>query len=162
MSWIYKLPWNLIEQAASDHNLDPLVIGALVQQESAGDELAVRFEPGWRYTFSTQVFANACHISPETEEVCQQISWGLMQIMGGTARDLGLKQNPLTALADPEVNLHYGCKFLKRQLKRYQNNEMDAIAAYNAGAARKDQNGIYQNERYVDSVYQKLRQLRGK
>lgn len=64
----------------------------------------------------------------------QQASWGLMQIMGAVARELGL-HGSLTLLIDPEINLQYGCAHLFHLHMRYYSTHgwRGVLAAYNTG-----------------------------
>jgi soluble lytic murein transglycosylase-like protein len=62
---------------------------------------------------------------------------GLMQVLPGTARDLGLSAQPTASieqlLTDPRVSIVVGTKYLAEQLLRFGGNVELAIAAYNAG-----------------------------
>lgn len=61
----------------------------------------------------------------------QQSSWGMAQIMGAVAREYGFRGVFFPQLSDPEVGLEYACRFLRRLLSRY--DQQDAVSAYNAG-----------------------------
>lgn len=58
---------------------------------------------------------------------------GLMQLMPKTAKELGV-EDPF----DPVQNLEGGTKYINQLLKRYDNNKMKALAAYNWGMGNLD------------------------
>jgi len=53
---------------------------------------------------------------------------GLMQLMPDTAKELEVEDS-----FNPKENIHAGVRYLKRQLKNFQNDVSLALAAYNAG-----------------------------
>jgi soluble lytic murein transglycosylase-like protein len=103
----------------------------------------VRYEPTYRWLVGDKLNMSL------TERHTQMCSWGLMQVMGGTARELGLT-GYLSQLCDPETGVQYGCRYLRRLFERYQIWD-DAIAAYNAGSPRRV-GPTYVNQGYVDKV----------
>ena len=148
--WTLRLPMNLIYQKAIHFELDPLLVASLVYQESRGFVYAVRYEPAFRWVHRVDHFAKYQNITKETEQMLQKHSFGLLQVMGGTARSIGY-DGALPALYKPENNLFWGCKFLSILKKKYP-DKRDMVAAYNAGSVRKE-NGKYVNQRYVDEVF---------
>lgn len=139
-----------IKPFAERYDIRPELIQAIIQVESSGNTYAVRFEPGYKWLHEVENSAQNVNTTIETERVCQQMSWGLMQLMGATARWLGFK-GPIPELTYPHFGIEWGCKYLRNLFYRYH-KEPDVIAAYNAGSPRFDAKGKYVNQAYVDKV----------
>lgn len=121
----------LIESIASKYGVDPALIKGVVQQESAWDVNASRYE---------------AHLNDS--------SWGLMQVLLKTAKwILGNDKLTISDLVNPQINVEAGTKYIASLLAKYGGNVRDAIASYNAGSPRKNKDGTYVNQAYVDSVY---------
>ena len=136
----------LITSAASRRSLPWELVYAICQVESSLNPSAIRHEPRYRWLVGDNET-----MSP-TERQDQMTSWGLMQVMGAVARELG-HTGPLSDLLDPPTGLFYGCLHLRRFRAKYD-IWPDVIAAYNAGSPRRvaGQIGPYVNQSYVDKV----------
>jgi soluble lytic murein transglycosylase-like protein len=146
-----------IERAATDYTLPASLIAAVIQEESRFDEWATRAEPrymrSWKVRRSATRFARAHRLGPTafTELMDRSRSYGLMQVMGETAREQGFDPPFLAELYLPQNAIAHGAMLLKRLLKRYHNDTLSAISAYNQGTARKKR-GVFANARYVYRV----------
>lgn len=109
---------SMINQASFEYGVEVVLIKAVIMQESG-------FNPSAESSLGAQ---------------------GLMQLMPGTASDLGSKLTTLgkycnldiTDRLDPEQNINGGTCYLSYLLKRYDNNKELALAAYNAGPGNVD------------------------
>lgn len=149
MQWMEHLDTDLLQRAADSCDLDLVLLAAIVQTESAGVPARVRYEGHYRWLVDPPHHAERLGITADTETVLQRCSWGLMQVMGATAREMGFDRH-LPELCDPALGLLYGGLYFKRQFARYKNIQ-DAIAAYNAGSVRLI-GDKYENQLYVDKV----------
>ncbi len=95
----------LLTSAGTLHNIDADLLASIVKAESNGNTLAVS-RTGAR---------------------------GLMQLMPGTASDLGVRNS-----FAPDQNIGGGTAYLDQLLTRYHNDIALAVAAYNAGPATVD------------------------
>lgn len=138
--------------ATSRFGLDPDLVAAQVQVESNEDPWAWNPEPGYRYlwdvkrwrpfrTLTLQELGDEKPPSdfsslagdPDQEWWGQQASWGLMQVMGGVAREKGFRGPYLTMLCDPKTNIALGCQILAELLNWSHGNLDQALSAYNGG-----------------------------
>jgi soluble lytic murein transglycosylase-like protein len=95
----------MLVQAGTTHNLDADLLASVVRAESGGHARAVS----------------------------RTGAQGLMQLMPGTASDLGV-----TNSFAPSENIQGGTAYLDALLKKYHDNLPLALAAYNAGPAAVD------------------------
>jgi soluble lytic murein transglycosylase-like protein len=118
----------LARAAAANHSLDATLVCAVVEQESAWDPHAIRYEPGFRSRYVAPLGL------PPTEEVARSISWGLMQVMGQVARERGFTGKFLSALCDPAAGLDIGCAVLASKAATAEGNWPRALELWNGGA----------------------------
>jgi soluble lytic murein transglycosylase-like protein len=103
-------------------------------------------------------------------------AFGMCQVLYGTATSLGMvdekckesfldrkdKVYKSCKLFGPYTSAYYAAKVLKRQLKRYDNNYINAVAAYNSGTVRScPKRGRY-TIHIFDKKANKLRKIRRK
>lgn len=148
---------HIIDEKSKRFDVDTALIKAIITVESGGNPWAARYEPGWKYLFKADQYAKQLRISLHTEIALQSCSFGLMQTMGSVARELGFKEE-IQKLCIPEYSIHYGTMKLRSLIDKYPEH-MDVVASYNAGSPRKDVNGVYSNQTYVDLVFSQYREL---
>ena len=120
---------------ARNYDLDPALLAAVVYRES-------KFDPDARSSSGAV---------------------GLMQLLPSTAKGIALHTGGtrfvVSDLTDPEINVRYGAFYLRRLLRKYEDERL-ALAAYNAGQRNVDEwlvedggrIGFAETREYVDEV----------
>ena len=150
-----------VKTTADKFKIDANLLDAIIVVESAYNPWAVRYEPNYNHVAIPDTFAKNNRISVQTERQCQKMSWGLAQLMGGTARFLSYG-GPLTQLLDPETNIICSAKYILKLMVEFPYLD-DQIAAYNAGSPKKKSTGSgteYVNQDYVSKVMRTMETLR--
>lgn len=114
---------DMIKQAAEKFDLPERLISSIIQHESNFNSNAVS------------------HAGAE----------GLMQLMPGTAKFLGVKNS-----FDPEQNITGGARYLRQMLNQFDGSIEHALAAYNAGPGNVRKHGgippFKETQNYVQNV----------
>jgi len=125
-----------IGEAAEAANLPVNLVRAVVITESGGNTAAIRYEPAFflRYIQGKPLSYVPAGCSRDTEGVGRAHSWGLMQIMGETARCVGFR-GWFPELCSPAVGLQWACAYLRRLADKYlADDDWDVVLrAYNGG-----------------------------
>lgn len=124
---------DLARHIAADHALDPQLVCAVIEQESAWNPWAVRYEPGFLSRYVAPLYT-AGKLSA-TEAYTRAMSWGLMQVMGQVAREFGFQDASLAELCDPPAGIEFGCRILAARLKRAKGDVPAALLSWNGGAS---------------------------
>ena len=98
-----------VARQARDHNVSPLLMLALIRQESFFDPRAV----------SPVGALGLSQVMPETGELI--------------AKELGVDEFVPDQLLHAATNLRFGAKYIAEQLKRFDGELFSALAAYNGG-----------------------------
>jgi soluble lytic murein transglycosylase-like protein len=113
----------VVNEASGRYRLDPDLVNSVIKAESGFNVRAV---------------------SPKGAQ-------GLMQLMPGTALELGVGN-----VFDPQANVEGGTRYLRELMERYNFDMVKALAAYNAGPERVEQYGgvppYYETRAYVARV----------
>jgi soluble lytic murein transglycosylase-like protein len=121
----------LVRRIAAEHGLEPALVCAVIEQESAWEQWAVRYEPGFLSHYVAPLYT-AGKLSA-TEAYTRSMSWGLMQVMGQVAREYGFSGASLAELCDPGVGVEFGCRVLAARMVRARGDVTAALLAWNGG-----------------------------
>ncbi len=118
-SWYVRLRYpleyeHIVRGHAEQYDLDPALLAAVIYRESEFDADAR----------SSSGAIGLMQLLPETAE-------GIAQLTGGS-------RFVVDDLYDPEINVRYGSFYLRRLLRKYDDERL-ALAAYNAGQANVDE-----------------------
>jgi soluble lytic murein transglycosylase-like protein len=122
----------LARKAAAVQSLDPALVCGVVEQESAWNPWAMRYEPAFFAKYVASLYTN--NKVSASEAYARGFSWGLMQVMGQVARENGFDAVFLSALCDPEQGLAIGCKVLRKKVDAMAGETSRALLAWNGGA----------------------------
>lgn len=149
----------IVEKTAVKYGLAVSMVCALVEQETGGtwDIYTARYEPlfysHYIYDEEKKLYRIAIPVdsirSIETEAKQRATSWGLMQIMGQTARELGYIGRYLSALCDPAIGLDYGCKKLQHCFSVHGADETGLLAYNGGGNAAYGQQVLARADKYA-------------
>lgn len=127
----------LARATAQRYELDPALVCAICEQESAWNPWALRYEPGFQAKYISPIAARkelkTFGASLQTEIIQRSCSFGLMQVMGQVARELGFAGAFLTELCQPSHGLEHGCKKLKQVHAQAAGNIERALLRWNGG-----------------------------
>jgi soluble lytic murein transglycosylase-like protein len=123
---------SLARKIAAAHSLDPALVCAVVEQESAWNPWAMRYEPAFFTKYVASLYTN--NKVSASEAYARGFSWGLMQVMGQVARENGFDEPFLSALCDPADGLDIGCKVLRKKLDVMAGDVTRGLQAWNGGA----------------------------
>lgn len=152
-----RVDWQLVNAEAKEFSLPPILIASIIAEESSWNTYKIRHEGGFEERINVGKFAKLNNYPEESESILQSCSFGLMQVMGCVARELGFDKD-FGMLLDPEIGVQVGCKKLSLLIKKHGQGN-DAIASYNAGSVKMDGKGKYMNQDYVNHVNAFMKEL---
>lgn len=124
----------LIVQAkriAGNFKLDPCLVCGVIEQESNWNTWAMRYEPMFMARYVAPLYTN--NKITASEAYARSFSWGLMQVMGQVAREVGFDMQFLSALCDAEAGISIGCAVLARKLDANKGDVTQGLQAWNGG-----------------------------
>lgn len=158
---------SLIAKNAREFNVDARYVGAIIYQESVRGSkalseavVAYRFEEEFFKTYiegkALTGYVPNVGLHLDSEKYSRAASYGLMQIMGATAREHGLETKYVTALFLPWINIRLGTKYFAKLVAQFDGNYYMALRRYNGAIS----NPI--TKTYADSVIDHVTQKRYK
>jgi soluble lytic murein transglycosylase-like protein len=127
------LPTSEIESVATLP--DPPNTPAKTASAANADVRSLLSHAGEQHDIDVELLASVMHAESDgrANAVSRTGAQGLMQLMPGTAHNLGVKDS-----FQPDQNINGGTTYLDALLTRYHDNLALALAAYNAGPAAVD------------------------
>jgi len=127
------LPASEIESVATLP--DPPPAPAKTASRPTADVRSLLSHAGEQHDIDVELLASVVHAESDgrANAVSRTGAQGLMQLMPGTAHNLGVKDS-----FQPDQNINGGTAYLDALLTRYHDNLALALAAYNAGPAAVD------------------------
>lgn len=120
----------LARQKANDYQLFQHVICAIIEKESDFNTFSYRYEPAFYVHYVEPIFNNGTITI--TEAHGRSISWGLMQTIGQSVRELGYA-DWLPGLCDPATGIEWGCRLFAEKLRHAAGNYTQALQLWNGG-----------------------------
>jgi len=122
----------LARTTAAAHGLFAHIVCGQIERESSWQPWTIRYEDSFFARYIQPMLASGALRDP-TEARARAFSWGLGQVMGELARELGYRGH-LAALCDPATGIEWQCRALSEKLRLQHGNLPDALQAYNGGA----------------------------
>lgn len=116
--------------------LEPEIVCGICEQESTWIPDAMRFELGWfnRLDWGSLIKTNTFPrlSSFDTEKAARSTSYGLMQTLGQSVREIGFT-DWMPALCDPATGIEWGCRLFTRKLSAAGGDIPKALLFWNGG-----------------------------
>lgn len=121
------------KQAAANAGLEYALVAAVVEQESSWVTWSIRYEAAY-YDRYIKPLVDSGRLKNPTEATARAFSWGLMQVMGDTARNIGYTGH-IAMMCEPPTGLMIGCAVLNAKIKAAQMDVHLGLQMYNGGSA---------------------------
>ena len=121
----------LAKNIATAHQLFPEVICGICERESSWDPWSIRYEPVFEVRY-LEPLVHAGQLTNVTEIKSRAISWGLMQTIGQSIRELGYT-GKLAMLCDPPTGIEWGCRLFTTKLGHAGEDYAKALLLWNGG-----------------------------
>ena len=129
----------LARQIAVSNGLNDALVCAIIEQESAWNPEATRYEPAFYQHYIVPLIAS--QDLSQGEATGRATSWGLMQVMGQVAREHGMA-GPFQELLTPAVGIHWGCIVFASKLKAASGDTYNALLRWNGGGNKEYPNQV--------------------
>jgi soluble lytic murein transglycosylase-like protein len=117
----------LVAKWAAKYGLEIEMVCAVCEQESSWNYWAMRYEPAFFDHYIKPMTGLTA-----TEQIGRATSYGLMQVMGQTAREFGFAGRFICELCDPDTGVDFGCRKLQKCFSIHGPDE-SGLLSYNGG-----------------------------